>query len=191
MKHRPVRAAGVLAAALLAGCQPSTPTEARGTADTPAAATAVSRPPLAAVDVAEGVDGYIARATALRDALAPGGDVAALRRDAQALMELGATLVPGFVERHPHCEAYLAAALQVRSAWPALDLAAIERDYHHDGVLPKVENSGVCYHMKDLVTHPATVLVLLKDARPDFRKARREIDEVIEHAGFVARSTQS
>ncbi|TDK27375.1 hypothetical protein E2F46_04085 [Luteimonas aestuarii] len=142
------------------------------------------------MDASEGVDGYVARATALRDALSPGADVATLRHDAEALMELGATLVPAFVERHPHCEGYLAAALQVRGTWPSLDLATIERDYHHDGVLPQVADSGVCYHMKDLVTHPATVLVLLKDARPDHAKARHEIDEVIEHAGFVARSTQ-
>lgn len=177
-------AAGILAMALLAACQQA----ATPDPDTMAAPTAESAP--VAVDASEGVDGYVARATALRDALVPGADVANLRRDAEALMELGATLVPAFVERYPHCETYLAAALQVREAWPSLDLAAIERDYHHDGVLPRIENSGVCYHMKDLVTHPATVLVLLQDAQPDYAQARREIDEVIEHVGFVARSTQ-
>lgn len=177
---------GILATALLAACQPApTPADA-----VDATAAAEPGPTPVAVDVSEGVDGYVARATALRDALQPGGDVAVLRRDAEALMELGATLVPAFVERHPHCDGYLAAALQVRNAWPTLDLDTIERDYHHDGILPQIENSGVCYHMKDLVTHPATVLVLLKDVQPDYSKARQEIDEVIEHAGFVERSLE-
>lgn len=188
----PVLGAMALAAVLLAACQPA-PTSPEASSDTTVApdtpATPASPAPVA-VDAAEGVDGYVARATALRDALQPGGDVAALRRDAEALMALGASLVPGFVAQHPHCAEYLDAALQVQQAWPALDLATIERDYHHDGILPRIENSGVCYHMKDLVTHPATVLVLLKDAQPDFAKAQLEIDEVIQHAGFVGRSAQ-
>jgi hypothetical protein len=184
-------AAGILAMASLSACQPAD-TPFPGAVDaTAGTAAAMADPALVEVAASDGIDGYVARATTLRDALAPGADVAGLRRDAEALMELGATLVPAFVERHPHCDGYLAAALQVRSAWPSLDLDAIERDYHHDGVLPQVGNSGVCYHMKDLVTHPATVLVLLKDARPDYAQARREIDEVLEHAGFVARGTQS
>lgn len=175
----------------LAACRPAAPTveEAAVPAPPPVAESRDPAPARVELDAAEGVDGYVARAGALRDALAPGGDIAAQRRDATALMELGAALVPAFVEQHPHCGDYLAAALEVRSAWPSLDLDAIERDYHHDGRLPKIENSGVCYHMKDLVTHPATVLVVLKEPQPDYAKARAEIDEILEHAAFVGRST--
>lgn len=186
-------ATSLLSAVILVACQADPSPSSAGSAATEPAVAAPSAPAPAPVEVdaAEGVEGYVARATALSSALDPGGDVAALRRDAEALMELGATLVPGFVEQHPHCREYLEAALQVRSAWPSLDLATIEHDYHHDGILPKVENSGVCYHMKDLVTHPATVLVLLKDATPDYAKARHEIEEVVQHAGFVTRSAQT
>ncbi len=189
--HVPAARGLALAVILLAGCQPTAQTGADA-APAPVAgeAPAVPQAPVA-VDASEGVAGYVARASALLEALRPGADVPALRRDAEALMELGAALVPDFVERHPHCREYLDAALRVRTAWPTLDLEAIERDYHHDGILPKVENSGVCYHMKDLVTHPATVLVLLRSEAPDYAKARAEIEEVVQHAGFVDRSTQA
>lgn len=192
MKSATTLIAAVLFATLLAACRQQATPPAEVPDPQPAADTAtpvaVEEPPVAA-DAGEGMAGYVARAGHLLAALQPGGDVQSQRRDATALMELGAALVPAFVERHPHCREYLDAALQVRSAWPVLDLAAIERDYHHDGILPKIENSGVCYHMKDLVTHPATVLVLLKSPSPDYAKARGEVEEVIEHAGFVERNT--
>lgn len=136
-------------------------------------------------DASEGVEGYRLRATAVLEQLVPGGDLDAARRGTESLMELGAGLVPDFVARHPHCAEYLDAALQVRTAWKGADLETLERDYHHDGALPKIENSGVCYHMKDLVVHPATVLAILAQPQPDLAEARKEIEEVVSHAGFV------
>lgn len=133
----------------------------------------------------EGPADYRTRADALQVRLVPGAPIPEVRRDAESLLALGVSLVPGFVERHPQCQAYLEAAIKVQGEWPRLDLASIERDYHHDGALPTPDNAGVCYHMKDLVVHPATVLVLLAQSQPDWPKAQAEIAEVIQHAEFV------
>lgn len=161
-------------------------TTAEANATAPSAA-APAKPP-AAPQAAEGAEGYAARAAALQSRLVQGVDLAAVRQEAEALMELGAALVPGFVARHPRCADYLDAALAVRSGWRAMDVETIERDYHHDGALPKLEDAGVCYHMKDLVVHPATALVLLSAQPPDITGAQAEIAEVMQHADFVGKA---
>lgn len=164
-------------------------TTAEANATAPSAA-APAKPP-AAPQAAEGAEGYAARASALQSRLVQGADLAAVRQEAQALMELGAALVPGFVARHPRCADYLDAALAVRSGWRAMDVETIERDYHHDGALPKLEDAGACYHMKDLVVHPATALVLLSAQPPDIAQAQAEIAEVVQHADFVGKANDA
>lgn len=154
-------------------------------------ATAPSAAAPQAAEGAEGAEGYAARASALQSRLVQGADLAAVRQEAQALMELGAALVPGFVARHPRCADYLDAALAVRSGWRAMDVETIERDYHHDGALPKLEDAGACYHMKDLVVHPATALVLLSAQPPDIAQAQAEIAEVVQHADFVGKANDA
>jgi hypothetical protein len=134
---------------------------------------------------AELLDQYQREAGDLAAAIAAGAETDRLRSQAEGLIERAAEIVPAFVEVHPHCTPYLEAALAVRERWPQLDHDAIERDYHHDGALPKIDNAGFCYHMKDLITHPATVLVLLSQAEPDHAHAKAEIDEVIAHMGVV------
>lgn len=177
---------------LLAACsQPPAPTATLDPADDPATSEPVPGEPAPAIappDASEGAAGYRTRATALQAGLVPGADLAAVRADAEALLELGAALVPGFVARHPRCADYLDAALKVREGWRTMDAETIERDYHHDGALPKIDDAGVCYHMKDLVVHPATALVLLSAPQPDFVQAQAEIAEVVQHVDFVERA---
>jgi hypothetical protein len=131
------------------------------------------------------LDQYQREAADLAAAIAAGAGTDRLRSQAEGLIDRAAEIVPAFVEIHPHCAPYLEAALAVRERWPQLDHEAIERDYHHDGALPKIDNAGFCYHMKDLITHPATVLVLLSQAEPDLVQAKAEIDEVLAHMGVV------
>jgi hypothetical protein len=164
-------------------------TTAEANATAPSAA-APAEPP-AVPQAAQGAEAYTARAAALQSKLVPGADLAAARQEAEALMELGAALVPGFVARHPRCADYLDAALAVRSGWRAMDVETIERDYHHDGALPKLEDAGACYHMKDLVVHPATALVLLSAQPPDIAQAQAEIAEVVQHADFVGKANDA
>jgi hypothetical protein len=158
MQPAPIMPFLMFFAALSVGCSQESPPPAtvatglepmnaavRSTRDTPVPME------MPAPDVAEGVDGYRRRASALLSLLVAGADLTAARRHTEALMEFGAALVPEFVAREPQCKAYLEAALQVRTLWPDMDLATIERDYHHDGALPAMEDPGICHHMKDLV----------------------------------------
>lgn len=165
-------------------------TAAQAPLDPQAAEPAIAAPDTGTADAIESpatslLDQYGREAAGLAAALATRGDPDQLKSRAGGLIDLAADLVPAFVARQPHCAPYLEAALQVRDLWPELDHEAIERDYHHDGALPKVDNAGICYHMKDLITHPATVLVLLSQAEPDHVQAKAEIDEVIAHMGVV------
>ncbi len=64
---------------------------------------------------------------------------------------------------------------------------SLEKDYHHDGALPKAP--AECYHTKDLFIHPATVIVLTRDdpSLNDTTKSsiNAEISEVLGHTELV------
>lgn len=177
--------------AMIAGCASEAP-ETQSAPASSASTAPVAAPPAAPPEAAVGgddLDAYLASASALEARLAPGADLAAVRSEATALMEQGARLVPGYIERFPECQAYLEAAVKVRDLWQGLDAETIERDYHHDGALPDHGDTPVCYHVKDLVVHPATALVLLTQSPPDFVQARAEITEVVQHGGFIEART--
>lgn len=187
--------------AAFAGCTrespeaPSAPTSSAAAVTSPAPASAppASSPavPQEAANGSDDMAAYQKSASALQAKLVPGADLAAVRSEAAALMEQGARLVPGYIARFPECKAYLEAALKVRDLWQRLDAETMERDYHHDGALPKHGDTPVCYHVKDLVVHPATALVLLAQSPPDVLQAQAEIAEVVQHAGFVETRTAS
>ena len=169
----------------LAGCGRAGESTLAADAAAPTSAPTAVEP--ATVDpLATTLADYEARARALSAQLATPGEVTAPSAEAEALLAQAATLVPAFSARHPQCAAYLDAALGIRANWRTLAPEVIERDYHDDGALPKVaENGAVCYHMKDLIVHPATVLALLAQPQPDFVQSKKEIDEVIAHLGAV------
>jgi hypothetical protein len=165
----------------VAAAQPDAPSQA---GDSPAPAEP-STVPEAGSPAAALLDQYGSEAADLASALAEGAETDRLTSQAEGLVDRAAEIVPAFVGVHPHCAPYLEAALQVRERWPQLDHETMERDYHHDGALPKIENAGFCYHMKDLITHPASVLVLLSQDEPDLVQAKAEIDEVLAHMQVV------
>lgn len=103
----------------------------------------------------------------------------------ERLLQLAAGITPAFTARRPECKAYLDAALRIQELWYTLSPEVIERDYHDDAALPSEGISPACYHMKDLIVHPATAAALLKGESPDYDQAKREIDEVLAHVGVV------
>ncbi|MBW3549971.1 MAG: hypothetical protein KY442_03850 [Proteobacteria bacterium] len=192
---------GLLAAAcvvVLGACDSRTPEPSRSTTtpavadrasvaapSAPAPAPVASEPAAPPSPAVAQLDEYAEKARELSAAIASRADTSQLQEQTEALLDLAGEISPAYSTRHPHCVEYLEAALAVRDTWSDLDHETIERDYHHDGALPKPDNVGVCYHMKDLIVHPATVLVLLSQSQPDFDQAKREIDEVIAHLGAV------
>lgn len=84
---------------------------------------------------------------------------------------------------HPDCADYFSAIEAVAMTLKDLSVEDISSGYHADGKLPKTENS-VCYHLKDLIVHPATVAAMAKTnfKDPNTReKAIGEISEVLQH----------
>lgn len=138
--------------------------------------------PPAAVDA---LRRYESQTQAFLKALDAGADAQALSPLAQELMALSLTIQPAYVAVRPECREYLAAAARIAELWPTLTLESIEQDFHRDGALPKSEATPACYHMKDLIVHPATALALLAQPALDRKKLREEIDELSAHAGAV------
>lgn len=101
---------------------------------------------------------------------------------AQRMLDLGVSVVPDYVTAVPDCQRYLEEAAKIESRWPELDPEVIERDYHQDGALPPMPNNVDCYHMKDVVVHPATALAILAQPEVDRDQVRLEIFEVVSHA---------
>lgn len=89
--------------------------------------------------------------------------------------------------RLPQCDAYLAQTMVLTKQLNSISHESLENNFHHDGALP--EAPAECYHAKDLLVHPATVLVLTRDD-PGLSQATRtsidgEISEVLTHLELV------
>lgn len=168
----------LLLASVITACGPQTTTP-------DGAAGPTTTAPAYPAEIHAGLDRYEAVARSLSTRLGQSADPDTLKRDAQELLDLSAVITPAFVQRHPACGKYLEAALQVRTRWTTMDAETAEHDYHADGALPAQGTPAACYHMKDLIVHPATVLILLSQPVPDLAKAKHEIDEVVAHVSVV------
>ena len=92
-------------------------------------------------------------------------------------------MLPRLIKENPACAEYLGAVQKIGLELKNMPLEEIETGYHKDGKLPKIP-SGVCYHGKDVVVHPATVAAMAKIdlSTPQLReKAKEEITEVLGH----------
>ncbi|MDP2561654.1 hypothetical protein [Psychrobium sp. 1_MG-2023] len=104
------------------------------------------------------------------------------------LVTIANDILPAFAHKKPQCKVYLDAVLAASESMQSLSLEAIEADYHADGKLPAL-TSGECYHAKDLLVHPATVVVMAKtlsDNKKERKHMSHEIDEVLMHLDQVA-----
>ena len=113
--------------------------------------------------------------------------LATLGRLAESMRDLSEQILGDFAVIYPPCGAYLNAAMRVSEKLDVLSLEEIERDYHADGALP--EAPDFCYHAKDLVVHPATVILLSREPDTPLTRGRinAEIQEVRAHIGQVER----
>ncbi len=134
------------------------------------------------------VSRYEIQARKLVDALADNNLTAeTVNLQANELLELSTDVIDSARFRLPQCDAYLAQTVKLRDSLATISHASLEKDYHHDGVLPKAPIE--CYHTKDLFVHPATVVVLTRDD-PSLTQETRdiiadEINEVLAHTEVV------
>lgn len=114
-------------------------------------------------------------------------DLVTLNNQTTKLMNLSMSIIDSARFRLPQCDAYLNKTLDLTHSINTISLEALERDYHHDGLLPKAP--AECYHTKDLFVHPATVLVHTR-LNPSLQKHTKsaiegEISEVLTHLDLV------
>ncbi|MEM9102881.1 MAG: hypothetical protein AAGB12_11225 [Pseudomonadota bacterium] len=113
-----------------------------------------------------------------------------IQKKGNQLVDLAKEILPDFTAKNPQCKEYIQAALKASNRMLDLTLDEIEKDYHADGKLPAMKNVS-CYHAKDLLVHPATVVVIakrLKDEPKTRLQLKAEIDEVLEHFSQVKKS---
>jgi hypothetical protein len=116
-----------------------------------------------------------------------GASTELINTQASQLLDLSEVVIDSARFRLPQCDEYLAKSIALRDSLSEISHARLEKDYHHDGALPKAP--AECYHAKDLFVHPATVLVLTRDD-PDLGEQTRssitaEITEVLAHTEYV------
>ncbi len=110
-----------------------------------------------------------------------------IRNQANNLLSLSEDIIKSAQFRLPQCDEYLAKTLTLKNNLQEMSHDTLEKDYHHDGALPKAP--GECYHTKDLFVHPATVIVLTRDD-PTLNAETKasinsEIAEVLGHTEIV------
>lgn len=108
-------------------------------------------------------------------------------RRASVLLSSGEKIMDWARFRLKQCDEYLGKALDLKTMIADIALETLEKDYHHDGALPKAPPE--CYHVKDTFIHPATVLVLTRDdpalGEETVTGIRMEILEVLGHTEVV------
>lgn len=178
MTMKPI-ASATLAALLLAGCnqgtQPETSTDAMNKQTSFALSDKAQQAMMA----------YEQDGQAFVQALDNGADAASLSQQAQTLLDNAVLVTPEYIRLFPNCDAHLSAALEIRTKWKTLSPDEIESGYHAGEALPPEPTGSNCYHMKDVIVHPATALALLAQDDIDRKQVRNEIAEVIAHAVAV------
>ncbi len=106
---------------------------------------------------------------------------------AKELLSISENVFESAQFRLPQCDEYLAKTLSLKTQLQEISNDTLEKDYHHDGALPKAP--GECYHTKDLFVHPATVIVLTRDDPALTQETKisinAEITEVLAHTELV------
>lgn len=128
------------------------------------------------------LDSYDTQMTALAEMLKTSDDLAAINDATRDLMETSVGIIEGYIALKPACAAYLNASLGVLDELETISGEAIETQYHLDGALP--EGDSDCYHVKDLLVHPATVLVIIRERGLDAARDQAR-NEILENTGHL------
>lgn len=110
-----------------------------------------------------------------------------ISKQAKELLSLSQSVIKSTQFRLPQCNEYLTKTLALKNSLGEIAHETLEKDYHHDGALPKAP--AECYHTKDLFVHPATVIVLTRDdptlSQQTKASINTEMTEVLAHTEVV------
>lgn len=121
-------------------------------------------------------------------------DLAKNRQDPQTIamkaeefLSLARPMVSQAKDSYPTCAPLFDAILKDEAKMKSLALSDIETLYHEGEALPETDDLS-CYNVKELIVHPATVVVLAKQ-RPfteeHYAQMVDEMVEVIEHMSDI------
>ena len=89
--------------------------------------------------------------------------------------------------KYPTCRPLFEAILKDEERIKSLGLTEVETLYHEGEALPETDEIA-CYNVKELIVHPATVVVLAKQikfAEEHYAQMVDEMEEVIEHMSDI------
>jgi hypothetical protein len=102
---------------------------------------------------------------------------------AGSLIEAGKVVIGELSAKYPKCKGFLDKVVADLPKMQKLSHEAIESQYHKGAALPATES--FCNELKELVVHPATVIVLNREAKQidaeTLTHMSAEIDEVMTH----------
>ncbi|TMP37724.1 hypothetical protein [Pseudoalteromonas rubra] len=113
-----------------------------------------------------------------------------VRTHADNLIQHGSQVLEAFNLAYPQCQPYFNAVLAIRGLLSGLSLDELEQGYHDGNKLPELPDP-VCYHGKELILHPARVLIIVQDGLDDdeaYLEAELEMVEAMAHAEQVKRA---
>ncbi len=111
-----------------------------------------------------------------------GADSQALNLAAKNLISLANPIINDFKTKYPDCSELLSFVQDNQESMTKLSHEEIERQFHEGESIPQTDNEN-CYDPKELIVHPATVVILSrnkmsKDTRVSMTD---EISEVLDH----------
>jgi hypothetical protein len=128
---------------------------------------------------------YEERGRALVDVIGEESSASEIVERASELTQLARFLSGEFAIAYPPCGPYLGASLEVLRVLDKISVEEVERSFHAEDELP--EAPGFCYHAKDLIVHPASVIVLARNDSPTARNQMvAEMLEVLAHLAALA-----
>lgn len=174
-----------------AGCALASSLFFAGCSGSPTADAPADNAPGVPEDVKASLDGYESKMTDLLELLGESDDPAAIQTATRELVEQSLPILDGFIAMHPDSRAYLEASKEVVDRMDEISAEEIEEEYHLDKALP--EGTSEAYHVKDLLVHPATVIVLLREGELEENREdmTREIQENQAHLESVRVSLKS
>ncbi|MGB0647991.1 MAG: hypothetical protein ACPGQS_12485 [Bradymonadia bacterium] len=171
----------VLVSSFISACQPTANETAKKVS--PGTPTVVKSQPSKGTEL---VEAYKEGLTLAIEGLNQASIAPSTKATVSKLFKLGREVAELIRRERLQCEAYLKTLLARENELLALSAEAIEAGYHRDGELPNTKEP-ICHHAKDLVVHPATVLILMKQTPPAKRELMlRELVELTGHLAEVA-----
>ncbi|OUR97407.1 hypothetical protein A9Q84_13865 [Halobacteriovorax marinus] len=103
-------------------------------------------------------------------------------KNANDLIAKAKPILIAFKNKNPQCSELLTAIMNSDKKMGLLTLEQIEEQYHEGSALPKADD--LCFEAKELIVHPATVIVISKNyklSKDQRTQINDEIEEVLGH----------